>query len=105
MMGVVNMFLNYYTYRAGPVKHRPASHPDHQQEATVTIERMLRVIAGIMILISVLLTHYVSPWWLILTAFIGLNLLQSGFTNWCPMISLLRALGLRSEGDAPERQG
>jgi hypothetical protein len=61
----------------------------------MSIERALRIIAGIMVLISVLLTHFVSPWWIIFTAFIGVNLLQSGFTNWCPMISLLRALGLK----------
>lgn len=61
----------------------------------MSIERALRIIAGIMILVSVLLTHFVSPWWLLLTAFIGLNLLQSGFTNWCPMMSILRALGLK----------
>ena len=61
----------------------------------MTIERALRSIAGMMILISVLLTHFVSPWWILFTAFIGLNLLQSGFTKWCPMISILKAAGLR----------
>jgi hypothetical protein len=61
----------------------------------MTLERALRIIAGIMVLISVLLTHFVSPWWILFTVFIGLNLLQSGFTNWCPMISILRALGMR----------
>ncbi|MBU0611539.1 MAG: DUF2892 domain-containing protein [Armatimonadetes bacterium] len=66
----------------------------------MTIERTLRTIAGIMVLISVLLTLFVNPWWILFTAFIGLNLLQSGFTNWCPMISLLRALGMRDEAAA-----
>lgn len=61
----------------------------------MTIERTLRIIAGVMVLLSVALTYFLSPWWLLFTAFIGLNLLQSGFTNWCPMISLLKALGLR----------
>ncbi len=61
----------------------------------MTIERTLRTIAGIMVLISVLLTLFVNPWWILFTAFIGLNLLQSGFTNWCPMIILLRTLGMR----------
>lgn len=63
----------------------------------MTIERTLRIIAGIMVLISVLLTHFVNPWWILFTAFIGLNLLQSGFTNWCPMINILRAFGMRDE--------
>jgi hypothetical protein len=62
----------------------------------MTIERALRLIAGILLLVSVALTVYVNHWWVLFTAFIGLNLLQSGFTNWCPMINLLRALGLRS---------
>lgn len=61
----------------------------------MTVERALRIIAGIMILISVVLTHFLSPWWLLFTAFIGLNLLQSGFTNWCPMMNILRASGLK----------
>jgi hypothetical protein len=61
----------------------------------VTIERGLRMIAGCMILLSVLLTHLFSPYWLFFTAFIGLNLLQSAFTNWCPMVWLLAKLGLK----------
>jgi hypothetical protein len=62
----------------------------------MTIEKALRIMAGIMILLSVALTHFVSPWWILFTIFIGVNLLQSGFTNWCPAISLFRAMGLRS---------
>lgn len=60
----------------------------------MTLERVLRLIAGLMVLISAALTHFVSPWWILFTVFIGLNLLQSGFTNWCPMITFLRKLGL-----------
>jgi hypothetical protein len=66
----------------------------------MTVERALRLMAGIMTLISVLLVHFVSPWWLLLTAFIGLNLLQSAFTNWCPAMSLLRARGLPEDSAA-----
>ena len=58
------------------------------------IDRMLRGIAGAFILISLLLAYYVSPLWLWFTAFVGLNLLQSAFTNWCPMISILKKLGV-----------
>jgi hypothetical protein len=61
----------------------------------MTIERGLRMIAGIVVLLSVLLTLLHSPYWIILTAFVGLNLLQSAFTNWCPMVWLLARLGLR----------
>lgn len=46
---------------------------------------------------SVALGYWVNPWWFAFTAFVGLNLLQSSFTNWCPMIALLEALGLRRE--------
>ncbi|MEI6502426.1 MAG: DUF2892 domain-containing protein [Armatimonadota bacterium] len=68
----------------------------------MTIEKALRIMAGIMILLSAALTHFVSPWWILLTIFIGVNLLQSGFTNWCPAISLFKALGLR--GCVPQSQ-
>lgn len=71
----------------------------------MTIERALRIIAGIMILISVLLTQLVNSWWILLTAFIGLNLLQSGVTNWCPMISLLRAWGMKDVNETRGTQG
>ena len=48
-----------------------------------------------MVLLSVFLANYVSPYWYLFTIFIGLNLLQSAFTNWCPMITFLRRLGVR----------
>ena len=47
----------------------------------MTVERALRLIAGSFILLSLALGHYVSPYWYLFTAFVGLNLLQSGFTN------------------------
>ena len=59
------------------------------------IERALRLIAGIVVLTSVGLAQFVSPWWLLLTAFAGINLLQSGFSNWCPMVWILEKLGLQ----------
>jgi len=51
--------------------------------------------AGVMILLSLGLAHYCSHYWLLLTAFVGLNLLQSAFTNWCPGMAILRAMGLK----------
>lgn len=60
----------------------------------MTIDRLLRAIAGTLIVISVLLAHFVSPYWLWFTAFVGANLLQSAFTNWCPMITILKKLGV-----------
>jgi hypothetical protein len=60
----------------------------------MTVERALRLIAGLFILASVALGIYVNPNFFWLTAFVGANLLQSGFTNWCPMMALLRKAGL-----------
>ncbi|MFA5238523.1 MAG: DUF2892 domain-containing protein [Phycisphaerae bacterium] len=59
----------------------------------MTVERYLRAIAGFFILVSVLLAHYHSPYWLFFTGFVGANLLQSAFTNWCPMMSILKKFG------------
>jgi hypothetical protein len=59
------------------------------------VERTLRGIAGFVVLLSVVLAHYHSPHWLWFTGFVGLNLLQSAFTNWCPMIAILQKLGLK----------
>jgi len=63
----------------------------------MTIERMLRIIAGCFVLVSLALGHWVSDYWYLFTAFVGLNLFQSGFTNWCPMMTFLRKLGVRCE--------
>ncbi len=60
------------------------------------LERALRGVAGTFVLISLLLTHFHSPWWLLFTAFMGFNLLQSAFSNWCPMKSILQWLGIKS---------
>ncbi len=62
----------------------------------MTVERLLRGIAGAFILVTVLLAHYHSPYWLFFNAFVGLNLLQSAFTNFCPMITILKKLGVKS---------
>jgi len=57
------------------------------------IESLVRVLAGTMVLLSVALAHFVSPWWLLLTCFVGLNLVQSAFTGFCPPTILLTKLG------------
>ena len=61
----------------------------------MTVNEYLRAIAGFFVLASLALGHLVSPYFYLFTAFVGLNLLQSAFTRWCPMISILRALGVR----------
>ena len=62
----------------------------------MTVERYLRAIAGFFVLVSVLLAHYHSPYWLLFTGFVGFNLFQSAFTNWCPMMTILKKLGVKS---------
>jgi hypothetical protein len=59
------------------------------------LNQWLRAIAGLFVLLSVALGHFVNPNWYYFTAFVGLNLLQSAFTKWCPMITILRRAGVR----------
>ncbi|MBE0574796.1 MAG: DUF2892 domain-containing protein [Desulfuromonadales bacterium] len=61
----------------------------------MTVNRYLRMIAGFFVMLSVALAHFHSPYWLYFTAFVGLNLFQSAFSNWCPMITILRKLGVK----------
>ena len=69
----------------------------------MTDERALRLMAGVVVLISIALAHYVSIYWLWLAVFVGLNLLQSAFTNWCPAMSIFRAMGLKDAGSGVAR--
>ncbi len=61
----------------------------------MTVERTLRLVAGFFVLLSVVLGYWVSAYWFLFTAFVGLNLFQSAFTNWCPMMTILRKAGVR----------
>jgi len=61
----------------------------------MNIERSLRLIAGSFVAVAAVLAWTVSPWFLAFIAFVGLNLVQSAFTNWCPMMTILRKLGVR----------
>jgi hypothetical protein len=64
----------------------------------MNVDRYLRLIAGFFVNLSVALGYWVSPWFLLFTAFVGVNLFQSAFTNWCPMMTILRKSGVK---DAP----
>lgn len=66
----------------------------------MSLEQAVTAFVGVMILISVALTQLVSPWWWLLTAFVGLNLLQSAFTGICPAAMIMRKLGI-GKGVAP----
>ena len=62
----------------------------------MNVDRAVMAMAGVMILASVLLVYAVSPWWLLFTAFIGLNMLQSAFTGFCPAAAIFHKLGHES---------
>jgi hypothetical protein len=64
----------------------------------MNVERYLRLIAGLFVLIAAVLAWTVSLWFLAFIAFVGLNLMQSAFTGWCPMMAILRMAGVRDEG-------
>ena len=61
----------------------------------MTINNMLHLIAGTLIFISVILGFAVSPYFFYFTTFVGLNLFQSAFTHWCPMMTFLRWAGFK----------
>ena len=61
----------------------------------MNIDRAVMAFAGVMVLLSVALVYFVSPWWLLFTAFIGLNMLQASFTGFCPAAMVFKAMGCR----------
>lgn len=61
----------------------------------MTIDRLLRLIAGFFVVASVLFGMFIHPYFYWFTVFVGLNLFQSAFTNWCPMMTFLRKAGVR----------
>lgn len=71
----------------------------------MTVERILRSMAGTFVLLSLGLGYWVSPYWFLFTAFVGLNLLQSGFTNWCPAMWMLKKIGVPEAGATRQTAG
>ncbi|HET9049464.1 MAG TPA: DUF2892 domain-containing protein [Chiayiivirga sp.] len=61
----------------------------------MNLDRVMLAFAGTMVLLSAVLTYVVSPWWLLLTAFVGLNLLQSSVTGFCPAAKVFATLGFK----------
>ncbi len=66
----------------------------------MSVERYLRLIGGFFVMLSVALGYWVHPAWFLFTAFVGLNLFQSGFSDWCPMMWFLKLLGVPCAADA-----
>ena len=61
----------------------------------MTVDRYLRMIAGAIVMATLALGYWVSSYWYLFTGFVGLNLFQSAFTNWCPMMTILRKPGVK----------
>jgi hypothetical protein len=61
----------------------------------MNVERWIRVFAGLFVVVSTLLGLYHNKWWFAFTIFVGLNLFQSGFTNFCPLAKILKAMGIK----------
>jgi Protein of unknown function (DUF2892) len=61
----------------------------------MNLDKAVLAFAGLVVLASVALAHYVSPWWLLLTVFAGLNMLQASFTGFCPAALVFKALGVK----------
>jgi hypothetical protein len=61
----------------------------------MTLDRAVLAFAGFVVLLSLALAHFVSPWWLLLTAFAGLNMVQASFTGFCPAAMIFKALGVK----------
>lgn len=69
----------------------------------MSIERWIRFAAGTFVLASLVLAHFVSPWFLLMTGFVGANLLQSSLTDVCPLTHVLRALGVEKHSSCGVR--
>lgn len=65
----------------------------------MTVENGIRVLAGTLVLTSIALTHFLhTHWWLLLAAFVGVNLIQSAFTHFCPAEIFMKKAGMKSGG-------
>jgi hypothetical protein len=71
----------------------------------MNVDRAVMTFAGLMTLLSLALAHFVSPWWLLLTAFVGVNLIQAAFTGFCPAALVFARLGLKGGCAFPDKRG
>ena len=63
----------------------------------MTVDRIVHLVAGLMVLLGLALSHYVHPYWVVLPAFVGLNLAQSGITRFCPLALFLKKAGVKED--------
>lgn len=71
----------------------------------MNIDRAVMAFAGFVVLLSLVLAHYVSPWWLLLTAFVGANLIQASITGFCPAAMIFARLGIKGGCAFPDKRG
>jgi hypothetical protein len=83
-------YCNYFAYRGSIFIARIKVNKD----TGMKMEYAIRILAGFMVLISISMAHWVNPWWLLLAAFVSLNLIQSAFTRFCPAEIILKKLGV-----------
>ena len=74
----------------------PTKRNTKQWESLMNVDKAVLAFAGFVVLVSVALAHFVSPWWLLLTAFAGDNMLQSSVTGFCPAAIVFKKLGCRA---------
>lgn len=75
---------------------RPYILPVFGEDAAMTLDRAVMMFAGFVVLLSLALGHYASPWWHLLTAFAGLNMIQAAITGFCPAAIVFRMLGIKA---------
>jgi hypothetical protein len=73
----------------------PASWVEPEKEFEMALDRVILAFAGFMVLLSVALGVYISPYWHLLTVFVGLNLIQSAFTGFCPAAIIFKKVGVK----------
>lgn len=78
------------------MQSNPTKRNTKQWESLMNVDKAVLAFAGFVVLISVALAHFVSPWWLLLTAFAGANMLQSSVTGFCPAAIVFKKLGCRA---------
>ena len=78
------------------MQSNPTKRNTKQWESLMNVDKAVLAFAGFVVLVSVALAHFVSPWWLLLTAFAGANMLQSSVTGFCPAAIVFKKLGCRA---------
>ena len=74
---------------------KPATPPHYWKGRVMTVDRAVLCFAGLVVLAGIVLAQLVSPWWILLSAFAGLNMIQASFTRFCPAATVFKKLGIK----------